>query len=117
MVGELLSSYADIPECLSQDILQVRLPNLVTIDVGWAPRFDFAGSFVITVARGRDWDNQLINPVKLKDPYEVAVFVEQLAEEYFPSRQMGRVIRRVSTVNETEEVDLRRYRGALLATA
>jgi hypothetical protein len=82
--GEILRSYAGIPQRLSEDILQVVLPTGYLIDVGWLPSFDPSGTFRITVSLG-DWDNQVIHPIDTKNAFEVAYLVHELALEYSQS--------------------------------
>src|SRR6266511_2241031 len=77
--GELLDSMD--PECLLQDILVVKLPSGLVIDVGWHPECDPHGSFRIVIFRDY-WINQLESPVKATDPRTAALAVEKLARKY-----------------------------------
>ena len=81
VVGEILSDYSNARSRLSQDILQATLPGGVTIDVGWMPRFNPDGRFVITVFRD-DPDSPLIAKIEEKSPFETANLVQQLIVEY-----------------------------------
>ena len=82
VTGEILRDYEQVPQRLSQDILQVTLPTRVVIDVGWYPRFDPQGSFRIIVIRKGNWDDQLIPSINERGPFDVVRLVQQLAEEY-----------------------------------
>jgi hypothetical protein len=80
ITGTLYDQY--LPEDLDQDILQVRLPNGLTIDVGWYPEGDPNGAFKVVVYQ-RYWRNQLCDPVVTKKPSEAAKAVERLATKYY----------------------------------
>ena len=69
------------PVYLDQDILDIKLPNGNSIDVGWHPESDPNGSFRIVVYRDY-WSNQLTDPITTKDAFEVPQIVYQLAEGY-----------------------------------
>jgi len=43
-------------ELLQEDLLQVRYPNDITLDVGWYPAFRANGRFVIQIIKSKDWD-------------------------------------------------------------
>lgn len=70
------------PKLLVQDILLVKLPNDVFIDVGWYPEHDPNGRYVIHVFKG-DWNNQMLaTPLGEPDANQVALRVENLAARY-----------------------------------
>ncbi|OGQ82488.1 MAG: hypothetical protein A3F90_08865 [Deltaproteobacteria bacterium RIFCSPLOWO2_12_FULL_60_19] len=69
------------PAYLVQDMLEIDLPNGITIDVGWYPESDPAGSFQVVVFRDH-WDNQLREPFETKSIEDVTREVKRLAEEY-----------------------------------
>ena len=69
------------PEWLTQDVLEVTLPNGAVIDVGWYPEHNLEGSFWIRVFL-EDWDHQLTDPILRRDPHDVKELVEQLAEHF-----------------------------------
>jgi len=77
--GMLCDSYP--PEDLDQDILQVSLPNGITVDVGWYPDGDPDGEFKVVVYR-KYWSNQLCAPFVTRGPREVAKAVEKLVVQY-----------------------------------
>ena len=81
--GILLSRYVlpdDLP-LLDQDIIEIDLPNGMTISVGWFPQQDVNGHFRVTLFR--DARDQLMRPpIEVKTPFEVANSVEQFAREY-----------------------------------
>jgi hypothetical protein len=81
VTGELLSSYAQWPGRMSQDLLQVHLANGRTIDVGWCPSWDALGTFQIVIYE-HDWDNQIVDPITSVDPFDVAGIVQQLAYQH-----------------------------------
>ena len=68
-------------EDLDQDILQVALPNGLTVDVGWYPDGDPNGTFKVVVYRDY-WRNQLCPPIITRDPHEVAKAVAKRVAEY-----------------------------------
>ena len=86
VTGEILRDYTDCPRRLNQDILQVGLDCGIVIDVGWSPTGNPDGFFIISVFE-REWDKQLIAPIKLKSPSETARLVEQMASEYSSGRK------------------------------
>ena len=74
--GEL---YAELhPDVLTQDVLEIELPNGVFIDVGWYPEHDLGGKFLVRMFRD-SWENQLGAPIKSDDPTQVKEIVELLA--------------------------------------
>jgi len=76
--GEL---FADSPlEHLDEDILQVSLPNGLTVDVGWYPACDEDGAFKVVVYRGH-WRNQLFK-CATRDPRAAAKAVESLVSVF-----------------------------------
>ena len=77
--GQLCVTYD--PAYLVQDILEIDLPNGITIDVGWHPESDPSGSFRIVVYRDY-WSNQLTKPILTKEVLEVVESVRQLVREY-----------------------------------
>jgi hypothetical protein len=68
------------PSTLDQDVLQVVLPNDVTIDVGWYPSNDPDGRFRIVTYRDY-WRNTIRETVETTDPFVVADTVRAIAEE------------------------------------
>ena len=89
--GILLTHYdpaVDLP-LLDQDIVEIDLPNGMTISIGWFPEHDLAGRFRVTLFRPTRAD--LVRPpIEVSTPFEVARAVENLAAEHaqrsFPKR-------------------------------
>ena len=77
--GELLSGRQ--PDCMLQDLLELKLPTGITIDVGWHPESDPNGSYRVVVFRDY-WRNQLQQPVLTRSIRELVTIVEKLAREY-----------------------------------
>jgi hypothetical protein len=65
---------------LTQDMLEVELPNGIIIDVGWYPEHDRNGEYAVIVFEGHP-DKPLSEPYYSKDPEEVIRRVESLAKE------------------------------------
>ncbi|MBK4714727.1 MULTISPECIES: hypothetical protein [Tenebrionibacter/Tenebrionicola group] len=42
---------------LDEDLLQFKLDNETTIDIGWYPSFDANGRFVVQRIKNSDWEN------------------------------------------------------------
>jgi hypothetical protein len=90
--GSLLRDYdlrTDLA-LLDQDILEVALPDGITIDVGWFPENSPNGRFVIRVFR-KHRRNIERKPIEAKRPIEVANVIRELVKEYFtlPSRSIA----------------------------
>ena len=83
--GQLYHTYD--PADLDQDILEIDLPNGISIDVGWHPESDPGGSFRIVVFRNF-WPNQLRDPIRTQNVSEVVEAVRRLAVEYSGSTVM-----------------------------
>jgi hypothetical protein len=81
--GVLLRAYSTAD--LDQDILEVDLPNGLTIHVGWRPEYDPHGHFEIVLCRDY-WRNQERPPISAEDVYEVKRIVEGLIEEFTDPR-------------------------------
>jgi len=84
--GELLDDYSQCPEWLTQDILQVYLPNGQTIDVGWSPEFDLNGRFQVVVC-DHGWNNQIEGPAFIKDPFWVANYINEIVNRRLSIRR------------------------------
>lgn len=104
--GVLYDEYPD-PEYLDQDILQVSLPNGVTIDVGWYPESDPTGSFRIVVYRG-DWLRQLQTPIDTRNPQIVAAQARWLAEQYAQDIERSQTVVDEARYSLAERVGCRR---------
>ncbi len=76
--GQLQDRY-DLAD-LDQDILEVGLPNGLTIDVGWYPQYDPDGQFRIVVFRDY-WPNHVRRPIFATTPFEVAEVLRNLAAD------------------------------------
>jgi hypothetical protein len=91
--GILLSSYdpvTDLP-LLDQDIVEIELPNGMTISIGWFPEQDLAGHFRVTLFRPTR--AELVRPpVEVKTPFEVAKAIERFAGEFTPRALPKRAI-------------------------
>lgn len=77
--GQLFDHYPDVVE-LDQDILEVELPNGLTVAVGWFPECDPTGHFVVTTFR-RYWTDKVGDPLTAKTPQDAADIVRRIAEE------------------------------------
>lgn len=66
---------------LVPDILEVELPGGIFIDVGWWPRRDPSGSFVVSAFRAT-WENQLCPQYFTMDYWDAADKVADLAGRY-----------------------------------
>ncbi len=69
------------PVYLVQDILDIELPNGISIDVGWHPESDITGAYRVVVYRGY-WSNQLTEPCRTKGALEVVDIVQRLVKEF-----------------------------------
>jgi len=69
------------PVYLVQDILDIELPNGISIDVGWHPESDISGTYRVVVYRGY-WSNQLTDPSRTKYALEVVDIVQRLVKEF-----------------------------------
>jgi hypothetical protein len=69
------------PEYLMQDVLAVSLPSGFYIDVGWFPEHELTGNYVIRVFF-QYWDQQRINPIRVKTVDDVIQAVEALAVRF-----------------------------------
>lgn len=69
------------PTYLVQDLLEIDLPNGITIDAGWYPESDPNGSFQLVVFKGY-WENQLREPFETQSITELASEVNRLVHEY-----------------------------------
>jgi hypothetical protein len=49
---------------LKEDMLQIRLPGNILIDVGWRPSFEGEGNFYITAVKNDDWTDPLFTFVE-----------------------------------------------------
>jgi hypothetical protein len=79
-----------MPGRLSQDLLQVSLPNEIVIDVGWTHRFDPKGLFLITIFRG-DWGNEVQPAFTMESPFSVAFAIKDLVEKFLNPPPVGPV--------------------------
>lgn len=70
------------PTDRDENVLEIDLPNGLTIDVGWYPELK---GFQIVVFRDY-WHNQDRKPIVTDDPFEVARIIRQLVAEY---REIG----------------------------
>lgn len=64
---------------LTQNIAVVSLPNGITIEVGWFPEHDPAGSFRVEVCRGF---GVYFEREGIKDAYDVAELVGELGDRF-----------------------------------
>jgi hypothetical protein len=92
VVGELLKDYSQDRGRLSEDILQITLPDGHGIDVGWRPEFDVHGHFQIVVFKD-EWENHIGEPVEVDTPTAAATVIEETAR-----RLSQRKIRKSATV-------------------
>jgi len=77
--GVLLREY--LLEHMDQDIIEVDLPNGLTIDVGWFPEYDPRGQFRIVVYRDFR-TNPVRPPIEVGSPFDVASVVKVLVDQY-----------------------------------
>lgn len=80
--GQLYATHD--PIYLVQDILEIDLVNGISIDVGWHPESDPNGSFRIVVFQDF-WRNQLRDPIRTTELFEVVDKVRSLVVEYSKS--------------------------------
>jgi hypothetical protein len=64
--------------CLEEDLIAIKLPNDIFIDVGWYPPLDPEGHYVIRLYR-QSWDKQLIDPIESACVTEVVNEIQRLA--------------------------------------
>ena len=87
---------------LMPDLVLVRLPNGIVIDVSWEPLCDPSGSYTIVAVENRDWDHPRAVRTAL-DPISAAKCVKFLAEELSLSFSVAPTLgdeSRVSTVGD-----------------
>lgn len=77
-IGELYDTMDR--DFLTEDIVQVSLPNGIHVDVGWYPDLDPSGSFHVVVFRDT-WENRLMESTT-RDPQEVKRLVEEYVAQY-----------------------------------
>jgi len=78
VTGEIVSD--DNSLILSEDMVEVELPNGVLVYAGWYERGNDPGKYRIYA----DYElNRLIPPIETDDPYQAASDVATLAAEYF----------------------------------
>lgn len=82
--GMLLRAYGlNDMALLDQDILEVKLPNDLRIDVGWFPENDPNGRFVIRVFRSGRL-KPIRSVIEVRSPHNVAMAIGHLVEQYSP---------------------------------
>ena len=82
--GMLLRAYGpNDMALLDQDVLEIKLPNDLRIDVGWFPENDPNGRFVIRVFR-RDRLKPIRSLIEERSPHNVAMAIGHLVEQYGP---------------------------------
>ncbi len=77
--GQLFHTY-DL-DYLLQDILEIDLPNGLSIDLGWFPECDPSGSFRVVVFK-EFWKNQLREPFETRSISEAVDEIRRLVPEY-----------------------------------
>src|SRR5260370_39838846 len=78
VLGELIDTSE--PDHLLQDLLQVKLPSGVIIDVGWYPECDPTGHYRVVAFRD-NWCNQL-DSVQTREMSSVVATVQRLATKF-----------------------------------
>jgi hypothetical protein len=77
VVGRLTDDLSET-SLLDQDILEVQMPDGLTIDVGWFPEYDANGAFEIRVYRDY-MGNHVAGPWQSRDAHEALRIVKRLA--------------------------------------
>jgi len=95
VVGQLVAS--DDAHDLSQNMIEIELPNGVVVHAGWFPESSADGAYRISVFQGLE---ELVAPIFTTDPNQAAQDIAALAHYYNASRGIDTVDNAESGTNE-----------------